>query len=852
MAIPVWQMVRESVKNIGGEATYKQIIENVKSTYGEVNEGTIRDQIILCTVNQPSRVHFPVNNKPRVANGQYDFLFSLGRGLVVPYDPKIHGNWEIVDYKGKPKVAKDGKVITETEDFFFTKKDFESRTGKKEDAQYLADKFKILLNILKQKLPSEFEDSKSYSSPPNNRPDRSGKVTWKDHMWLGFALKDALVNRPQESVQFQVSISRKGVGCDIWISFVGRQQMKLAKQHIEKNQNQFLEILKKLPTNYTIAPNIKHNTPATYQASSISSDELNKIIQVLDEPNSEFHLGLYWNEDEAINLGNNAVDEIVDTFSKLMPAYKFLNGLSYVSKENYFILTQYPDSKYENIEGKQHQYDNQVPNSRKITENSSFIIQSKINNQNYFVGHGKIGEIKESPSVNEKGNPITKFVANFSDYQKFESPKLRTEELYDNMKSMKAFGNQPPSILPITRQLFAKITGEDIEDIPDTKLDMESFTNILFKKKQLIFYGPPGTGKTFTAKKLADFVTNKNTSSPTLTFREAAIKILQEEGKPLHYEEITKRALDQKLVQTKGETPEFTMLKEMSKEIQVLGDSATFTRVDKGTYGLNPNIDIEPDLNWNKNPETNHKFVRSVTFHQSYSYEEFIEGLRPQSVNKQIVYNIENGIFKKLCEDARADPNNKYVILIDEINRGNISKIFGELITLIEKDKRGSVLQLSYSKDDFSVPENLYIIGTMNTADRSLTQLDVALRRRFGFCELMPDYSIINHTIEEIPLAILLENLNKRIRQYEGREKQIGHSYFMQDGVPLQTIEDLQFVFANEIVPLLQDYFYEDYDKLQQVLGNEFVDVKNMEIKSDWKENKDAFKNTIKKFVSNG
>jgi len=153
---------------------------------------------------------------------------------------------------------------------------------------------------------------------------------------------------------------------------------------------------------------------------------------------------------------------------------------------------------------------------------------------------------------------------------------------------------------------------------------------------------------------------------------------------------------------------------------------------------------------------------------------------------------------------AAADPENKYVLLIDEINRGNISKIFGESISLIEKDKRGTLnLQLAYSKDAFTVPENVYIIGTMNTADRSLIQIDAALRRRFAFYELMPKPELLTEVIEGISLQKLLEEINKRITEAGLREKQVGHSYLMD----IQNLEDLQFAFANEIVPLLQDYF---------------------------------------------
>jgi len=249
-------------------------------------------------------------------------------------------------------------------------------------------------------------------------------------------------------------------------------------------------------------------------------------------------------------------------------------------------------------------------------------------------------------------------------------------------------------------------------------------------------------------------------------------------------------------------------------------------------------------------PNDYNKFIQKVTFHPSYSYEEFVEGIKPSLEDSELRYEIEDGMFKDICKKAGDDSDNYYVMLIDEINRGNIAKIFGELITLIENDKREEhELLLTYSKDRFSVPENLFILGTMNTADRSLTQLDVALRRRFGFTEMMPDYEKVDATVNGINLSALLRALNEKIREREGREKQIGHSYFMKNAKPLEEIEDLRFVFANEIIPLLQDYFYEDYEKIHEILGKDFVDLKNQEITSDWKDDSEKFQVYVAKLI---
>jgi 5-methylcytosine-specific restriction endonuclease McrBC GTP-binding regulatory subunit McrB len=190
-------------------------------------------------------------------------------------------------------------------------------------------------------------------------------------------------------------------------------------------------------------------------------------------------------------------------------------------------------------------------------------------------------------------------------------------------------------------------------------------------------------------------------------------------------------------------------------------------------------------------------------------------------------YQIEDGIFKRLCSKAESDPQNKYAIFIDEINRGNVSAIFGELITLIEADKRkGAANELTvilpYSKRTFSVPSNIDIYGTMNTADRSVEALDTALRRRFSFVEMLPDASKLeNKQIEGIDLALLLNTLNERIEVLVDRDHTIGHAFFMN----IESLSDLRSAFANKIVPLLQEYFYGNYRKMEMVIGSAFFNI---------------------------
>ena len=225
--------------------------------------------------------------------------------------------------------------------------------------------------------------------------------------------------------------------------------------------------------------------------------------------------------------------------------------------------------------------------------------------------------------------------------------------------------------------------------------------------------------------------------------------------------------------------------------------------------------------------------VEFVTFHQNYAYEDFIEGIRPVLDGEKLRYELRDGIFKQIAKRASEDPNNGYVLIIDEINRGNIAKIFGELITLIEPSKRlgeedEAKATLPYSQESFGVPANLHLIGTMNTADRGIALLDVALRRRFDFVERMPeaDHDGIAENIEGVNGRDLLRAINGRIVEKLDRDHQIGHTYLM--GV--KTLEALKRAFQNQVVPLLQEYFYDDWEKIRGVLNdNAFITKRGTE-----------------------
>ena len=406
----------------------------------------------------------------------------------------------------------------------------------------------------------------------------------------------------------------------------------------------------------------------------------------------------------------------------------------------------------------------------------------------------------------------------------------------------------------------------------DEVLNLGSMDSIKINKNQnndlnKILFGPPGTGKTYKLQKeyFDNFTVSENTLTKEQFLDNIVVDLTWWQTFAIALKDLgtvsTSVLLEHPIVKAKERLsnaksikpivwsrlqahtvegcPNVKVTKRSDPQIFFKEEDSKWRVKDTTINELYPEANdlIDQVKNYQPSPNKAIKNYEFVTFHQSFSYEDFIEGIKPRlgEEENEIAYEIQDGIFKKLCLKANSDRDNDYAIFIDEINRGNVSAIFGELITLIEKDKRLGEeneikAKLPYSKKELGVPPNLYIFGTMNTADRSVEALDTALRRRFAFEEVMPIPELLeNIEFDKFNLSQVLRVINERIEALLDRDHTIGHSYFIK--IQSGDTEALTQAFENKVIPLLQEYFYHDYEKIALILGEGFVEHKEAKVK---------------------
>lgn len=512
------------------------------------------------------------------------------------------------------------------------------------------------------------------------------------------------------------------------------------------------------------------------------------------------------------------------------------------------------------------------------------VVKDNVNKNELFNNDQEYGRVND---IDKSKKYFRLKLLNFTNQEMLSLEKLQQNGLNGNIQGKQTIKQ------PLLKYI---LSNEDIEIIEEKQGDSKMPNND--KKTQplnQILYGPPGTGKTYN------------------TINKALEIIFEKEYQDNQFEIVVNNTIRKVTV---------SKIKTMNKTNPEYRDflKATFEYFKDEKQGQ----------------------IEFVTFHQSYGYEEFVEGIKAKTIDSGIEYKIESGIFKKLSkkattnfeqtqknivatkdfdlifkervldkvfEDIRLEikmkkssffikeidethiyfdksggdsqhvlliknlrtmyevgenklimgglsqyynplleyllqdneikeeekkPLKNYILIIDEINRGNISKIFGELITLIEPSKRIGAdealhAKLPYSNESFGIPSNLYIIGTMNTADRSIALMDTALRRRFDFEEMMPNLEILNDLpkIEGIDIKALLGTINQRIEYLYDRDHTIGHAYFMSlKGKAADELKaELDNIFRNKIIPLLQEYFYDDWEKIQIVLGDHYDQI---------------------------
>jgi hypothetical protein len=875
----VWQMIRESFNSFAGEFTISEIKEYIHQKWGDVNDTTIELHVRKMTVNKKTRTNWPENQKHRFTDPEYryDALYQNENGSFVEYETDEHGIWEIYQNKqGKYEVKVSNDDIIS--DSIKAYKDYLTKSGLQDE-------------IYKWKAIKHFQD--------NWNPDAED---------IGAMFEEAIKQQYNLMSRWSFSVMK----------YLCREKSPEFGVAIMNLYDQEIDLSTRIQQFQTISKNLIQDHPDGWK--DYQDERAISVYLTFRFPEDYilYKNSFYSHYCKMAGINTKKAGEKFLHFQKLAQEVKskyIIQDSELISLVNSFLgPMDYPDTNH-NLLTQDFFYF--LENRYNLSSDTNYWIIGAGENAKYWddfvsegiiaIGVSTLGDLREYESKQQIEKAI----------QKIENTQKRryNDALlgYEFCKILK-----PGDIIIVKRGSteflgYGKVVSGYVYD------ETQDYVNV--RKVDWVKTGVWKEDMGTIAQKTMTNITEYPTDHPDYEYyHQRIMSIIDGTYKSAEKDNSTMKTshpLNQILYGPPGTGKTFHSI---NHAVAIIEDKELIEVLKESSENRN-NLKTRYDQYFSEGR------IGFITFHQSMSYEDFVEGIKPVLGEQNISYELVSGILKKIANKAdqkvhsdfehqyqklveeiseagqldlatkklsrpfkvrvsslgnlvaipytevatemtitetnikkfiesgepldwksyvvpitdylmekypisnRQEEQQPFVLIIDEINRGNISKIFGELITLIEEDKRkGNKEQLSvvlpYSKEEFSLPGNLFLIGTMNTADRSIALLDTALRRRFEFIEMMPNSEVLKQTSDGIHLGNLLETINERITFLLDRDHTIGHSYF----IGIENKEQLAEVFKNKVIPLLQEYFYTDWEKIRLVLGDSHKEVEKEEM----------------------